>query len=150
MKKLLYLFAISFISNCYAQTDQKFAKEIKTIENGLIENILIKGDSIKTYNIEDRMALYKVPGVSIAVVQNGKLKWAKGYGYANTKTGTKVDVNTLFQAGSISKPVAALSVLKLYENDRLELDRHVNDYLKSWKVSENKFTETEKVTLEMI
>ena len=129
-----------------AQTE----KEITTIENSLIKNILIKGKPIETYNILDRMAYYKVPGVSIAVVENGKLKWAKGYGYANTKTKTKIDANTLFQAGSISKPVAALSALKLYQEGLLKLDEDVNTYLKNWSLPENEFTKQNKVTLEKL
>lgn len=124
--------------------------DINQIENGLLPSILIKGDSIKSFNLEKRMEHYKVPGVSIAIVENGKIKWAKGYGYANTETGTKVNASTLFQAGSISKPLAALSALKLFENDSLELNKDVNYYLKNWQIPENKFTETEKVTLEKL
>ncbi|MGK0414696.1 MAG: CubicO group peptidase (beta-lactamase class C family) [Polaribacter sp.] len=151
MKKLYFIIlSISLISNCFAQKDDQIQSEINVIENGLIKNIQIKGDSIQEFNILDRMEFYKVPGVSIAVVEKGKIKWAKGYGYANTKTGTKVGVNTLFQAGSISKPLAALSALKLFENDSLELNKDVNYYLKDWQIPESKFTKTEKVTLEKL
>jgi CubicO group peptidase (beta-lactamase class C family) len=151
MKKIYFLlFSITLISNCFAQKDGQIQSEISVIENGLIKNIQIKGDSAQTFNIQERMDYYKVPGVSIAVVENGKIKWAKGYGYANTETGTKVDINTLFQAGSISKPLAALSALKLIENDSLELNKDVNYYLKEWQVPESKFTKTEKVTLEKL
>lgn len=138
------------MSNCFAQTDEQILLEINTIENTLIKNIQIKGDSIQTFNILERMDYFNVPGVSIAIVENGKIKWAKGYGYANTETGTKVDNNTLFQAGSISKPLAALSALKLYENDSLELNKDVNSYLIDWQIPENRFTETKKVTLEQL
>lgn len=151
MKKNYFLFFLfSYIWFSYAQNNNQNLEEITTIENGLLENILIKEDSIKTYSIQDRMTYYKVPGVSIAVVKDGKLKWSKGYGFANTDTGTKVDANTLFQAGSISKPVAALSALKLYQDGLLELDADANNYLKGWKIPETKFTETEKVTLEKL
>jgi CubicO group peptidase (beta-lactamase class C family) len=151
MKKIYFIiFSINLISHCFAQKVDQIQSEIIAIENGLIKNIQIKGDSIQEFNIIERMEFYKVPGVSIAVVENGKIKWAKGYGYANTETGTKVDVNTLFQAGSISKPLAALSALKLFENDSLELNKDVNYYLKNWQIPENKFTETEKVTLEKL
>jgi CubicO group peptidase (beta-lactamase class C family) len=138
------------MSNCFAQPDDQILREINTIENSLLKNIQIKGDSIQKFNILERMKYYKVPGVSIAIVENGKIKWAKGYGYANTETGTKVDANTLFQAGSISKPLAALAALKLFEIDSLELNKDVNDYLKDWQIPENKFTKTEKVTLERL
>ncbi|MEZ4992817.1 MAG: serine hydrolase domain-containing protein [Saprospiraceae bacterium] len=79
------------------------------------------------------MAYHKVPGVSIAVVNNGTLQWAEGYGQANMAAGTDVDVNTLFQAGSISKPVAALAVMKLIAGGPVDLDEDVNTYLKDWK-----------------
>ena len=152
MKKIyfLILFLISLIGNCLAQKKDPIQAEINAIENGLIKNIQISGDSIQKFNIQERMDYYKVPGVSIAVVENGKIKWAKGYGFANTETGTKVDANTLFQAGSISKPIAALSALKLFENDSLELNKDANYYLKNWQIPKNKFTEIEKVTIEKL
>ena len=148
MKKIYFIiFSISLISNCFAQKADPILREINTIENSLIKNIQIKGDSIQKFNILERMEYYKVPGVSIAIVENGKIKWAKGYGYANSETKLKIDTTTLFQAGSISKPVAALGVLKLVEEGKVNLDSNVNTYLKDWKVQENAFTVKEKVTL---
>lgn len=149
MKRVLILFlAVTFIfSSCNNEKKIDVSLEINTIENGLLPTFQIKGDSIITYNILDRMEHYKVPGVSIAIVENGEIKWAKGYGMANTDTKTNVDVNTIFQAGSISKPVAALSALKLVEEGKLDLDTDVNAYLKDWQIPANKFTTTEKVTL---
>ena len=123
------------------------ADDLEVIENGLLPPILVKGDSVSTFNILDRMHHYKVPGVSIAIVKDGELSLAKGYGIANTSSDSKVDTNTLFQAGSISKPLAALSALKLVENGSIGLDEDVNLYLKEWKVPENDFTSREKVTL---
>jgi hypothetical protein len=80
MKKIYFIIlSISLISNCIAQKDSEIQSEINAIENGLIKNIQIKGDSIQEFNILDRMEFYKVPGVSIAVLENGKIKWAKGY-----------------------------------------------------------------------
>ena len=79
--------------------------------------------------------------------ENGKIKWAKGYGIADSESGGKVNANTLFQAGSISKPVAALSGLKLVEAGKIDLDQDINSYLNGWKIDENKFTQVEKVTL---
>lgn len=151
MKNIYFIiFAIIILSSCGTQKENQISQEITAIENGLTRNILVKGDSLKKYNILDRMEFYKVPGVSIAVLEKGKIRWAKGYGYANTESGKMVDGNTLFQAGSISKPVAALAALKLFEDGRLELDKDVNLYLKNWQVPENRFTETEKVTLEKL
>ena len=149
MKKvlsLIFAFTLVFIS-CKNEKTKDVSSEIKAIENGLLPTYQVKGDSVITYNILDRMKHYKVPGVSIALVENGAIKWAKGYGVANTDTKTNVDANTIFQAGSISKPVAALSALKLVEEGKLDLDTDVNTYLKDWQIPANKFTTTEKVTL---
>lgn len=76
---------------------------------------------------------YNVPGLSIAVIKERELRWAKGYGIVNVINNEKVDVtpNTLFQAGSISKPIAALSVLKLAEEGVLDLEGDVNTYLEN-------------------
>mgnify|MGYP000674803121 CR=1 FL=1 len=147
MKKLICIFLICI--SCQSQTSNKNqdSNEIQTIENGLLLGTQVEGGSVQTFNILDRMDYYKVPGVSIAVVENGKIKWAKGYGIANTNTELKVDENTMFQAASISKPIAALSVLQLVEKGILDLDEDVNKYLKDWKVPNNEFTKNEKVTL---
>ncbi len=93
------------------------------------------------------MKLYNVPGLSIAVIDDYKIVWAKGYGVIETGSSTPVTPKTLFQAGSISKPVAATGALHLVEHGTLSLDESVNEKLKTWKVPENEFTKNEKVTL---
>lgn len=135
---------IYFISSCTLQ--QNYSGEIHAIENGLTPTIQSK-DSLRYFNISERMNYYNVPGVSIAVLKGGKVRWAKGYGIANTKDSSRVKTNTLFQAGSISKPVAALSVMKLAEEGKVDLDTKVNKYLESWEIPENRFTRDSSVTL---
>jgi CubicO group peptidase (beta-lactamase class C family) len=87
-----------------------------------------------------------VPGVSIAVIHKGRIEWARGFGVTRIG-GAAVTPDTLFQAGSISKPVAAMAVLRLVQSNKLNLDVDVNQYLKSWKVPQNRFTEQKIVTL---
>ncbi len=123
------------------------AEDIKAIENGLKKPMAFKGEEGTTFNILDRMKATNVAGVSIAVIQDGKMAWARGYGYANTETKDTIDAETVFQAGSISKPVAALAALKLVDEGKIDLDENVNTYLKGWKIPDNEFTTTEKVTL---
>jgi CubicO group peptidase (beta-lactamase class C family) len=89
----------------------------------------------------------KISGLSLAIVQQGKIVQTKGYGYTDQTQKTPVTTETLFQAGSISKPVAALGTLHWVERNRLSLDSDVNDQLRSWKVPENEFTRQHKVTL---
>lgn len=93
------------------------------------------------------MDLYKVPALSIAVIEDYKIAWAKGYGTIGTGSPAPVTTKTLFQAGSISKPVAATGALYLVEHSKLALDEDVNLKLKTWKVPDNDFTKEQKVTL---
>ncbi len=138
---------IFIATSCKNEKTIDVTSDFKAIENSLVPSILVKGDSIINFNLFDRMEHYKVPGVSIAIVENGKIKWSKGYGIANTKNGSKVDPNTIFQAGSISKPLAALSALKLVENGNIDINEDVNTYLNEWEIPESNFTQVEKVTL---
>jgi len=100
--------------------------------------------------IEERMDLYRVPGVSIAVLQNGRIAWAKAYGVLQTGSQDAVDVETAFSVGSISKVVAAAMTLSLVETGKLNLDVDVNTYLRGWKVPSNAYTEQQVVTLRHI
>lgn len=153
MKKLIILlYCVLFTFSCQQQVEKQVSEnsleeEITAIENNLLSSIQIEGESLTKFSLSDRMKHYNVPGLSIAVVKDGELRWAKGYGIANTKNGKPVDENTIFQAGSISKPLAALAALKLIQEGKLDLDTDVNTYLKDWQVEENKFTAEEKVTL---
>lgn len=106
------------------------------------------GDAAKP--LAARMAELNVPGVSIAFIENGKVKWARAYGHADVDTKRPVTPDTLFQAASMSKAVAAAGALRLVEQGRLDLDEDVNVRLKSWKVPESPFTAEKKVTLRRI
>ncbi|RZA35967.1 MAG: class A beta-lactamase-related serine hydrolase [Lysobacteraceae bacterium] len=75
----------------------------------------------------------KVPGVSVAVIRGGKIAWAKGYGVTHAG-GTPVTPRPLFQAASISKPVAAMAALKMVGAGQLDLDADINTVLASWKL----------------
>ena len=130
--------------------DKSEGARIARIENGLMSASQIRGQAPKRMTIADRMQFYKVPGVSVAFFAQGKISWARGYGYADLASKKPVTPETLFQAASISKPVASLAVLRLVEDGKLSLDEDVNVKLKSWKVPENKFTTEQKVTLRRI
>jgi CubicO group peptidase (beta-lactamase class C family) len=93
------------------------------------------------------MKHYKIPGVSIAVINNFKVEWAKSYGVKDVETSEPVTAGTLFQAGSISKPVAAMVALKKVEQGKIALDENINNRLTSWKLPDNEFTSKKKVTL---
>ena len=96
--------------------------------------------------VPDRMAHYHVPGLSLACIHNGTVEWTQAFGAARAGGGP-VTAETLFQAGSISKSVTSLAVLRLVEQGKLNLDADVSQYLRSWKLPTNRFTEQMKVTL---
>jgi CubicO group peptidase (beta-lactamase class C family) len=96
------------------------------------------------------MALYDAPGLSVAVWDDFKLVWAKAYGLKAAGGGEPVTLDTLFQAGSISKPVSAIAAMQQVEREALSLDADINTVLRSWKVPDNEFTAKEKVTLRRI
>ena len=98
-------------------------------------------------SLQELMQRFHVPGVSIAVIRDGKIEWAKAYGVADVETGQPVDTGTVFQAASISKPVFAMAVVKLAQDGRLSLDADVNTYLKSWRVPASDLTRVQPVTL---
>lgn len=124
-------------------------ERIQQMENSLLPGIVIAGrEEASRFNIHDRMRHYKVPGLSIAFVDNGQVAWTRCYGYRSQDSLAPVDSLTLFQAASISKPVAALAALRLVEEGKLKLDEDVNRYLKGWQVEATPFTEGKPITLE--
>jgi CubicO group peptidase (beta-lactamase class C family) len=97
--------------------------------------------------VAHQMQRLGVPGVSLAVINDYAIEWAQGYGVREAGGNAPVDSETLFQAASVSKPVAALAALRLVEEGTLGLDEDVNTRLTSWKVPANEFTAAQKVTL---
>lgn len=141
-------FALS--AGCSATTQDDVAARIHAFETGFRPTSAV-GDSLDTlWTIEERMAHHRVPGVSVAVLRNGKLAWAKAYGLKQAGTTDSVDTETVFSVGSVSKLGTAAAVLRLVDQGKLDLDRHVNEYLTRWRVPQNEFTVDSLVTLRRI
>jgi CubicO group peptidase (beta-lactamase class C family) len=85
--------------------------------------------------LQDRLRHYRIPGVSVAVVDNGRLAWAAAWGLADAASATPLTPATLMQSGSIAKPVAALGALKLVDQGQLGLDEPVAARLRSWSLA---------------
>jgi CubicO group peptidase (beta-lactamase class C family) len=128
-----------------AETPENNSK-IDQVENELME---FENGKLAKVNVslQARMQQYLVPGFSVAVINDYKIAWTKGYGVLEQGEPQRVTTDSLFAAGSISKPVSAAAALALVEKGHLRLDEDVNAELRSWKVPENEFTKTEKVTL---
>jgi len=103
-------------------------------------------DGLGTSTVAELMEEFGVPGVSVAVIQDFKIHWAKAYGVADVETGQLVDIETMFQAASISKPVAAMGVLRAVQDGLFSLDDDINDILDSWTLDGREFTRNRPVT----
>lgn len=91
------------------------------------------------FEINERMRVLSVPGVSVAVIHNGRIDWAAGYGVRDIISGEPVTPETMFQAASISKPVSAMLSLKLAQEGLLDIDAPINGLLTSYQLPESDF-----------
>lgn len=143
---LLVFFAIA--SPVVAQTKIEIDQSISQVESGLMPAIRFGDEAL--WSLESRMKHYNVPGLSIAVIKDSKIIWSKGYGYADIESKKPVSSKTLFQAGSISKPVTAYAVLKELERGKLNPSIDINTFLKSWTIPANENTKESKVSIQNI
>jgi CubicO group peptidase (beta-lactamase class C family) len=147
---LVLLFGVSAIPAQEAKSEAK-SDDAKTrqerVENGIEPVELGRGQSAAKLSVDDLMRVFHDPGLTVAVIDGYKVVWAKAYGVTDYASKTRVTPKTLFQAGSISKPVAAAGMMLLVQEGKLSLDEDVNAKLKTWKVPENEFTKEQKVTL---
>ncbi|MBA3258860.1 MAG: serine hydrolase [Gemmatimonadales bacterium] len=113
--------------------DSGIERRIGRIVQALLVETPLAG-KYSTATLSQRMRYYDTPGASIAVINGSRLEWARGFGVREAGSRDSVTDRTLFQAGSISKPIFAMGVMRLAQDGRLDLDRDVNAYLRSWKV----------------
>ena len=103
-------------------------------------------DSLKN-KIDSIAKSDEVVGFSAAVIEDGEVSWLHQYGVRSVDEASRIDSLTLFQCASISKPITALGVLKLYEEGKIDLDSNVNIYLMGWQLKENRNTKDSMVTV---
>ena len=120
----------------HAATDDPMpnARHIANIERGLLPTRSLAASAPGAVTLAEEMRRLHVPGVSVAVIHDGKIAWAKGYGMTQAGGNTPITPATLFQAASISKSVTAIAAMRMVQDGVLELDRPANDYLVSWKL----------------
>jgi CubicO group peptidase (beta-lactamase class C family) len=100
--------------------------------------------------VPELLAQFKVPAVSVAVIRDFKIDWARAWGVKSARTGEAATADTLFQAASISKPVAAMASLRAVQDGRFTLDQDINTILKSWHLSPRPSSHGEIVTPRML
>ncbi len=129
--------------------------KFRTVYVGVVLAMVIAGaDHVKADDVDvavaAQMQQHHIPGLALAVIQNGKIIREQGYGYRDEEHRLPVNSDTLFMAGSVSKPVAALAAMRLVEQGKLSLDENVNAKLRTWHLPENGFTQGYAVTLRLI
>ena len=135
--------ALSLVVVAHAAPSARDRAAIAAIEGGLQSS----APNLPTVTLAARMAALKIPGVSIAFIEEGRVKWVRAHGLADVVDTRTVTPETLFQAASMSKMVAAAGALRLVELGRLDLDEDENCRLRSWQVPTSAFVATHKVTM---
>ena len=144
--KIFFSIAILFLLfSCKEKQESKvenprYSAEVEARISRIISSLQVPtsiNDEYRLDSLHNRMNYLHTPGISVAVINDGKIEWARGFGLKNINSTDSIDINTLFEAGSVSKPVFALGVMKLKEEGKLDLDKDVNQYLNSWKVPAN-------------
>lgn len=144
----LVLFVCIKTSNLSAQSNKAYSKEveekIKQFESNLGLWVQIGNQQ---FTLADRMKSNHIHGVSVALIKDYKIEWAKGYGWADSAQQRPVTASTLFQAGSISKSLNGVGILRLVQEGKLSLDADINNYLKSWKFPYDSLSKGKKITI---
>jgi CubicO group peptidase (beta-lactamase class C family) len=124
-------------------------QKIERIVSRLLPECSLSNRFGEEATLVDRLTHYKTPGISIAVVNDFEIEWARGFGVKEWGKAAPVTEQTIFQAGSISKPLFAIGVMRLVQEGRINLDDDINRYLRSWKIPANEGWQP-KVTLRQL
>ena len=140
--KIVSLRLFALLALCGGLRAQDAAEMIRAIENPQTPN----RQGLDPYSLGQIMERFHVPGVSVAVIRDFKIHWTKGWGLADARTSDPVTAGTMFQAASISKPVAAIASLRAVQEGKFGLDQDINTILRSWKLPYSPFTREKPVT----
>ncbi len=128
--------------NCYTASDAQARKQ--QVERDMLPRVMFAGET-KPVSVESRMATYKTPALSVAVIHNGKLDWSAAWGRLQTD-GTNADCGSLFQAGSIAKPVTLLAAMRMKTAGLIDFDKNIETYLSSYHLPAGRQTDANPVT----
>lgn len=128
--------------SCYTASDVQARKQ--QVEHDMLPRVVFAGET-KPVSVQSRMATYKAPALSVAVIHNGKLDWSAAWGRLKTD-GKGADCGTLFQAGSIAKPVTLLAAMRMKAAGLINFDKNIESYLLSYNLPAGRHTEANPVT----
>lgn len=135
--------------HAYAQQKTRYSpaieEKIKAVEQNLIS--WVKLDSPVNWNIHDRMRDLHINAVSIAVISNYRIEWAKAYGWADSAEQRAATPETLFQSASIGKSINGFAFTKLVQDKKVDLLTDINTYLRRWKFPYDTASRGQKIHL---
>ncbi len=137
-KRLILIFVILFLSVPPTWAEDMPAESAQVLSLNPLQQGPTDPEELEAFLngvITAQLSAYHIPGATVAVVKDGKLFFAKGYGYADLNNHKPVIANqTIFRIGSVSKLFTWTAVMQLAEQGKLDLNADVNTYLKDFKI----------------
>lgn len=118
--------------------------KIRQVEQHLAANVRTPSD--KDWTLQERLAHYRIPGISVAVIHNHQVEWVKAYGVADVAQRNPVTAETRFQAGFLSQALNGVGMLTLVQDKKIDLYADINPYLTSWKFPYDSVTNGKKIS----
>ncbi len=130
---------------CSAAPNSEDAK--RRVTNNLLPSLVIDNET-KAVSIEEHMAFHDgTPGLSVAVIKNGRVDWTDAWGEMQVNGG-HIDCNSLFQAGSIAKPVTMLAAARMQQHKQLDFSQDIENYLSSYSLPPGKQSKANPVNFD--
>jgi CubicO group peptidase (beta-lactamase class C family) len=118
--------------------------------SNLLRSRVLTSETIPYQKLAARMAHYGVPGVAVAIIENGEVVFAQGYGVTQQGSDEAVNADTLFSVGSVSKTITAALTLKMAEQQQVDLNNDIRPQLASWRLPESEFMTADGMNLRML
>ncbi len=120
------------------------------LENGICGQVKFLGEDENFSSISDKMSEYNIPGLSLAIINQGKIEWTDIYKNANFPEEQHLNCSSIFQTASLSKPVTFLAALRMQSAGEIDLDENIQKYLKDFVLPHGKQTKENPVTFRNI
>jgi len=141
----VFLIIILSLLGCQSSSELSLENKIQLAANSLPQSNRII--SWKKKSIPEQMKHYGIPGVSIAVIENFELLYARAYGVKNIEKNSPLTTETMFRAVGVSSQVSRFIALNFVEEGILNMQEDVNQNLITWKIPDNQWTQKQAVTL---
>lgn len=129
--------------SCYTASDAQVRK--KQVTDGILPYMVFKGET-KPVSVTTRMGVSKTPAFSVAVIHKGKLDWSQAWGKLQ-EGGGNADCDSLFQAGSLAKPLTLMAALRMKAAGLVDFDQDIETYFSSYRLPEGQQSKSNPVTL---